>query len=67
MTKSKKYIWAKKSIVFRAKNLAQLGTFFTLSTRLLFIEAPILNYFDSKSYIYIETNIFNYTIDKIFS
>ena len=33
--------------------------------RQVFIEASILNHFNLEYYIQIETNIFDYTIDKI--
>ena len=57
-TKSKKWILTKKTKASRTKNLGQLGTFFIADLRKtftklkqVFIEAPILNYFDPERHI----------------
>ena len=64
MAKSKKWIHAKKSKVSKTKNLSQSGMFLTVNARKAltklrktFIKAPILNYFDPKRHIQIETNV----------
>ena len=74
MAKSKSWIQTKKVKASRAKNLGQLGTFFTLIARQtftklkqIFIKALILNYFNLGHYIQIEADTFGYTIDRIFS
>ena len=74
--KSKKWIRAKKAKVSRAKNLSlsQLVTFFTADPkraftklRQAFVEAPILNYFDSEGHIQIKMDALSYAISGIFS
>ncbi len=74
MAKCKKWIQTKKAEVSRAKNLGQSGTFFTsrarttfIKLRQAFIEAPILNHFDSERYIQIKTDASGYAIGGIFS
>ncbi len=41
--------------------------FLLLALDLVFVKALILNHFDLKYYIYIKTNIFSYTINRIFN
>ncbi len=73
--KSKKWIWAEKSEASRAKNLSsQSGLFFTNDARRAFIElkqafveAPILNHFDSERHIRIGTDACGYAIGGILS
>ncbi len=73
--KSKNWIRAKKSKAFRAKNLSsQSGSFLTFEARKAFIklrqafvEAPILNHFDPKRHIRIETDVSGYAIGRILS
>ena len=75
MAKSKKWIRAKKSEAARAKNLSsQSALFLTLKAgktftelRQTFVEAPILNHFDPKHHIRIETDASSYAIGGIFS
>ena len=75
MAKFKKWIQAKKAKTSRIKNISsQLELFFTskakkafIKLRQAFIKAPILNHFDSKRFIKIVTNTFNYAISEIFS
>ncbi len=73
MAKSKKWIQAKKSKVFRAKNLnSQSGLFliprakkaFT-ELRQAFVKALILNHFDPEHHIQNETDASGYTISGI--
>ena len=54
--------------------MSQSRTFFTSNTRIAFIKlkqafikVPILNHFDPKYPIRIETNALGYTIDEIFN
>ncbi len=72
--KSKKQIRAEKAEASRAKNLGQSGLFLTIDARKTFtklrqafVEAPILNHFDSERHIQIETNVSSYAIGKILS
>ncbi len=72
--KSKKWIRVEKAEASRAKNLGQSGLFLTFKARKAFtklrqafVEAPILNHFDSERHIRIETDASGYTIDGIFS
>ncbi len=65
---------SQKVEVSKTKNLNQLGMFLTSKARKaftklrqMFIKAPILNHFDPKYYIQIETNISCYAMGKIFS
>ena len=58
MPKFKKWVQAKKTKASRAKNLGQSGMFLIVNARKaftklrqVFIEAPILNYFDPKYHI----------------
>ena len=75
MAKFKKWIWAEKSEAARAKNLSsQSASFLTAEARKnftelrqAFVEAPILNHFDSEHHIQIETNALGYAIGGIFS
>ncbi len=74
MAKSKKWIRAKKAEASRAKNLGQSGWFFTTNAkrvvtklRQAFVEAPILNHFDSESHIQIQTDVSGYAIGGILS
>ncbi len=74
MAKSKKWIRAEKAEDSRAKNLGQLGSFFTANARRaftklrqVFVEAPILNHFDPERHIQIETDAFGYAIGGILS
>ncbi len=75
MAKSKKWIRAEKSEVFRAKNLKnQSRSFLIPETRKAFtkltkaiVEAPILNHFDPKHHIWIEKDASNYIISGIFN
>ena len=74
MAKSKKWIYVKEAEVFKAKNLGQSGMFFIANARRIFIklrqafvEAPILNHFDPKHYIWIETDTSSYAIGEIFN
>ncbi len=60
--------------VSRTRNLGQSSTFFIfgakqtfIKLRQVFVKAPILNYFDSECYIYIKTDISDFTISKILS
>ena len=72
MAKFKKWIWAKKLEASRAKNLSQSRLFlidnarraFT-KLRQAFVKAPILNHFDPKRHIQIETDAFGYAINGI--
>lgn len=74
MPKSKKNM-SKKAKISKAKNLGQLGMFFSFKARQafnklrqVFIKAPILNYFDLERYIYIKMDISTcYAIGGIFS
>ncbi len=71
--KSKKWIRAEKSEASRAKNLSsQSGSFLIFEARKAFIElrkafveAPILNHFDPKRHIQIETDVSGYAIGGI--
>ncbi len=72
--KSKKWIRAKKAEASKAKNLGQLGSFFTVNARKAFTElrqaffkAPILNHFDPKRHIQIETDASGYAIGGFIS
>ncbi len=75
MSKSKKWICAKKLKDFQAKNLSsQSGLFFITNTkksftklRQAFIKVPILNHFDLERHIQIETDTSGYIIGKILS
>ena len=74
MAKSKKWIHTKKAKTSRAKNFSQLDILLTINARIVFIkltqafvEAPILNYFDLKRYIRIETDTLGYAIGRILS
>ena len=74
MAKSKKYIRTKKTKAFKAKNLAQLRTFFTSNIRKdftklrqAFIEAPILNFFDPEHPIQIKTDVLGHVTSRILS
>ena len=74
MTKSKKWIRTKKAEVSRPRNLGQSRMFFTVDTRMTFtklrqafVEASILNHFDSKRHIQIEINALDYVIGRILS
>ncbi len=74
MAKSKKWICAKKAEASRAKNLGQSGLFFTTDAkraftelRQAFLEATILNHFDSECYIRIETDASGYAIVGVLS
>ncbi len=71
--KSKKWIPAEKVKASIAKNLGQSKSFFISRTRQafsklrqVFLEAPILNYFDLEHHIQIETNASNDANDRIF-
>ena len=74
-TKSKKLIWAKKTKTFRAKNLnIQSRLFLTFKIkksftklRQAFVETLILNHFDLKCHIEIETDVLGYAIGGILS
>ena len=70
--KSKKWIPVKKAKASKAKNLGQSGMFLTadikrtfIKLRQAFVKAPILNHFDSKRHIQIETNTLGYVIGEI--
>ncbi len=70
--KSKKWIYAKKAETSRAKNLGQSGSFLTADAkraftklRQAFVEALILNHFDSERHIRIETNASGHAIGGI--
>ena len=72
--KSKKWICAKKAEASRAKNLGQSNMFFIANARKTFIklrsafvEASILNHFNSERHIQIETDASGYAISRIFS
>ncbi len=73
--KSKKRIRAKKPEAFRAKNFSsQLRSFLISEARKAFtklswafVEAPILNHFDSERHIQIETDVSGYAIGGILS
>ncbi len=72
--KSKKWIRAEKAEASRAKNLGQSGLFFTADARRAFaelrqafLEAPILNHFDPKRHIRIETDASDYAIGRVLS
>ncbi len=72
--KSKKWIRAKKAEVSRAKNLGQSGSFLTADARKAFtelrqafLEAPILNHFDSERHIRIETDNSDYAMGGVLS
>ena len=74
--KSKKWIRVKKIEASKVKNLGiQSKLFFTSEARrvlsklrqLVFFKTSILNHFDLKRYIQIETYVFGYIIDGIFS
>ena len=74
MTKSKKWIHAKKAETSKVKNLGQSNTFLIANARKAFtklrqafVEAPILNHFDFKRYISIKINALDYAIGKILS
>ncbi len=75
MAKSKKWIRAEKSEASRAKNLnSQSGPFLSFKSkktfiklRYVFVEAPILNHFDSEHHIEIETDDSSYAIGRIFN
>ena len=67
-------IHAKKTEAFKAKNLDQTSMFFTddvkrafTKLRQAFIEALILNYFDSERHIQIETDTLGYAISEMLS
>ena len=63
MAKSKKWYWIKKVKASKAKNLSIQSKLFLTSRarkefiilRQAFVEAPIINYFDLKRHIQIET------------
>ncbi len=73
--KSKKWIRAEKSEASRAINLSSQSGSFLISEarkaitelRQAFVEAPILNHFDPKRHIQIETDAFGYAIGGILS
>ncbi len=75
MAKYKKWIRAEKAETSRAKNLGiQSKTSFTSKAkkaftklRQAFVETLILNHFDLKRHIQIETNASGYAINEIFS
>ncbi len=75
MAKSKKWIRAKKIEASKAKNLVSQSGLFLISrakktfTKLeqAFVEAPILNHFDSEHHIQIEIDVSGYAIGGIFS
>ena len=75
MAKSKKWIRTKKAEASRVRNLSsQSGAFLTTETRRAFtelrqafIEALILNHFDSKRHIQIEIDALGYAIGGILS
>ena len=74
MAKSKKWIRTKKAKASRAKNLGQSKMFFITDIKKAFtklrqaiIEAPILNHFDPKLHIQIETYASSYAIGAVFS
>ena len=74
MAKSKRWIRAKKTEASRAKNLDQSGIFLAADARKTFtkfrqafIEALILNHFDSERHIRIETDALSYAIGRILS
>ena len=61
-----------KKEAYRAKNLGQSGTFLTtnakrafIKLRQAFVKALILNHFDSKRHIQIETDALGYAISGI--
>ncbi len=70
----KKWIQAKKAKASKPKNLSQKKTFFTFRARQAFIKlrqvfgkVSILNHFDLKHHICIETDVSRYAIDEIFN
>ncbi len=72
--KSKKWIRAEKVEASRTKNLGQLGTFLTTDTRRAFtelrqalLEDSILNHFNPKRHIRIQTDTLSYSIGGILS
>ncbi len=72
--KSKKWIQAKKAETSRAKNLGQSGSFLIadarrafIELRQAFVETLILNHFNPKHHIQIETDTSGYAIGKILS
>ena len=75
MAKSKKWIYAKKIEVFRAKNLSSQSRLFLTSgarktfikLRQIFVETPILNHFDLERHIQIDIDVLSYAINRIFS
>ncbi len=75
MARSKKWIRAKKSMAFQAKNLSsQSGLFLIFEARKdftelrqVFVESPILNQFNLKHYVQIETDASSYAIGRILS
>ncbi len=72
--KSKKWIRAEKAKASRTKNFSKSGLFLTADAKRAFtelkqafVEASILNHFDLKRHIRIETDASGYAIGKIFS
>ena len=75
MTRSKKWIYAKKAKASHTKNLGNQSRTFLISNarkafiklRQTFVKASILNHFDLECHIQIETDAFGYIIGRIFS
>ena len=72
MAKLKRWIQAKRAKTSRAKNLSKSRMFLIFKARKIFtklrqafVKALILNHFDPKHHIHIETDISGYTIDGI--